>query len=171
MLLNNTEDVSQVLRYACGSKLKSIKWRENRPFMLLDTLNYSVTTNSLQVSGYLRGATINVNNLVHITDIGDFQLENIKRHTDPYKNSKFINSAITIVESKDMNSSEEIVAVADSTLQESLDTENPFDPFASDQTWPTDQEIVDSKNITCKYPPLNFVIDHIFKLKTKPRKS
>lgn len=150
MVINGAEDVSQLLRYACGSKVKSIKWRENRPCMLIDKLNYNSTTSSLQISGYLRGSSLNVNNLVHITDIGDFQLENVCQSADPYRNSKFNNTELTNEGGNDMNQDEHhIIAVPDPSLQESLDTENPFDPFASEQTWPTDQEIQDSKNISC----------------------
>jgi pre-rRNA-processing protein TSR1 len=36
------------------------------------------------VSGYLRGASLNVNNLIHIPDFGDFQLLQVERPDDPY---------------------------------------------------------------------------------------
>jgi hypothetical protein len=36
------------------------------------------------VSGYLRGASMNVNKLVHLKGWGDFQLERIESETDPH---------------------------------------------------------------------------------------
>jgi pre-rRNA-processing protein TSR1 len=36
------------------------------------------------VSGFLRGAAMNVNNLVHIPGVGDFQVKQIDKPADPY---------------------------------------------------------------------------------------
>ena len=36
------------------------------------------------MSGYVRGGTLNVNGLVHIPGVGDFQMKQIDAPTDPY---------------------------------------------------------------------------------------
>jgi len=88
--LDTEEEGQQVVRFIANSKLRIINWREKRPYMLVQKFKFISNPNSqdgtLTVSGYLRGASLNVNNLVHIPDFGDFQLLKITGPLEnPYK--------------------------------------------------------------------------------------
>lgn len=43
---------------------------------------------TLEVTGFLRGVPLNVNNLVHIPGLGDFQMSRIDAAVDVYKMDK-----------------------------------------------------------------------------------
>ncbi|KUF79469.1 Pre-rRNA-processing protein TSR1 [Phytophthora nicotianae] len=68
---------------------KVIHWREARSYMLATTATFVPGTESqnekgeqvgeLQVNGYLRGKPLSVNQLIHITDVGTFQMSRITR--------------------------------------------------------------------------------------------
>eukprot|EP01125_Pyxidicula_operculata_P007229 TRINITY_DN2458_c0_g1_i1.p1 TRINITY_DN2458_c0_g1~~TRINITY_DN2458_c0_g1_i1.p1 ORF type:complete len:796 (-),score=222.33 TRINITY_DN2458_c0_g1_i1:16-2226(-) len=131
----NTE-ASQLLRFLCESKLSTIYWREARPHMLVDKIDFKSYNNgtefgTLQVSGYLRGNSLNPNLVLHITGYGDAQIESIEYGDDPYTQKH---------RKKDMEGSKSVLSSEPEKL-ESLERENPPDPFAAEQTWPTPEEI------------------------------
>lgn len=43
---------------------------------------------TLKITGYLRGASLSVNGLVHLPGIGDFQMSQIDSPPDPYNIDK-----------------------------------------------------------------------------------
>lgn len=46
------------------------------------------TTGTLEVTGFLRGVPLNVNGLVHIPGLGDFQMNRIDAPVDVYRMEK-----------------------------------------------------------------------------------
>lgn len=43
---------------------------------------------TLKITGYLRGAALSVNSLVHLPGLGDFQMSQIDAPFDPFTSSK-----------------------------------------------------------------------------------
>ncbi|XP_041976321.1 pre-rRNA-processing protein TSR1 homolog [Aricia agestis] len=152
MQLDKESDGLNVLRRIGNQKRNIIHHREKRPYMLAE--EYEFTPNPegeegvLKISGYLRGMPLNVNGLLHITGLGDFQMLRIDGHDDPYP----ISSVKENVKSNGMDAEVTKVTVlqeADPQKQQPLICENIPDPMEAEQTWPTDEEIKDA-NIETK---------------------
>lgn len=139
--MDNKQEIVQVIRFLSSTKLKTIAWREVRPYLFADNIQYQEDPSgngTLSVSGFLRGRSINVNNLVHIPNWGDFQLKQIDGVPDPYLLSK---------KGMDMESEQvQTLAVPDPSIQETLVTENEPDLFENEQTWPTHEELLEAEN-------------------------
>ncbi|CAI5746524.1 unnamed protein product [Peronospora destructor] len=109
----------QLLRVLITLSPKVIHWREARSYMLATAAAFVPGTEvqnqqgeqvgELQVNGYLRGKPLSVNQLIHITDVGTFQLSRITRGV------------------------------------EDLRFESEYDPFAAEQTWPTNEELAEAE--------------------------
>ncbi len=83
---------------------------------------------TLKLYGYLRGKNLDVNSLVYLPTMGTFQMSEI--HTLKRTN----------------NRSEEVYELAgqaDPLKQESLDSEAKYDEMNAEQTWPTEQELIE----------------------------
>lgn len=139
--LDTNTDGLNVLRKIGGQKKNILYNKANRPHMFAEKITYKLNTDksdetgTLSVSGYLRGIPLDVNGLVHIPGLGDFQMKQIEAHADPYKLDK--NEPATssnITETR-------IVAKVDPTKQVSLQKENIPDAMDAEQTWPTEEEI------------------------------
>jgi len=139
--LNSSQDASQISRYISSTHQSTLRWREVRPYILSDQIKFLPEPNSekgtLLISGFLRGASIDVNKLVHIPDLGDFQLKQIDLSADPYTKRKDKNS----MELNENSPQTTVLAVADPEIQEDLETENKIDPLANEQSIITDEEI------------------------------
>ena len=48
-----------------------------RGYMLADSLIYDQNNQMLEIKGFLKGSTLNANQLVHLTGFDDFQIEKI----------------------------------------------------------------------------------------------
>ena len=98
-----------------------IHWREMRPYMLADQINYVPETQTLLVEGTNRGQGFNVNHLVHLKTLGDFQLDRIEivpRHDGEMEHF-----------------------LAPNEEQEKLEHQLEPDPMDGEQTWPTEEEV------------------------------
>lgn len=69
----------------------------------------------MQVTGFLRGSNLNVNYLVHIPGIGDFQLKQVDKPSDPYS-TRFKKDSMDTEGSTGMDESQTI-AVPDPAQQ------------------------------------------------------
>jgi len=145
--IDNSQDGGVILRQIANQKQKRIHYRENRPYLLTDKTEFqpdSQEENSLgtlKVSGYLRGKGLSVNGLLHLPGLGDFQMKQIDLPTDPYKIQK-MNKKKT--DSEDMEEDIKVHSIADPSNQETLQTEAEVDPMDGEQTWPTDQELIEA---------------------------
>ncbi|CAH0407921.1 unnamed protein product [Chilo suppressalis] len=153
MQLDKSSDGLNLLRRIGNQKRNVLHHREKRPYLLAEDVEYVADSEgecgTLKISGYLRGMPLNVNGLIHITGLGDFQMSKIDGLDDPHPLSL----------SKENNKSDSMEAevtkvtvlqVADSTKQESLTSENIPDPMDAEQTWPTEEEIEQSQMETKK---------------------
>ncbi len=60
---------------SCG--LESQSWKKQRGYFLADQVEL-VGQNSISISGYLKGACVNANQIVHITGFEDYHIEKIE---------------------------------------------------------------------------------------------
>lgn len=144
MQLDKSSDGLNLLRRIGNQKRNILHHREKRPYMLAEEIEYvpdeEGENGTLKVSGYLRGMPLNVNGLVHITGLGDFQISQIDGHEDPHPLS--LGKENTKPESMEAEITKvTVLQVADPTKQVSLQSENIPDPMEAEQTWPTEEEI------------------------------
>ncbi|CAH2236184.1 pre-rRNA-processing protein TSR1 homolog [Pararge aegeria] len=153
MQLDKSSDGLNVLRRIGNQKQNVIHHREKRPYMLAEEVDYIPDAEgdcgTLKLSGYLRGMPLNVNGLIHITGLGDFQMSRIDGLDDPHP----LNTGKENTKSDTMDAEitqVSVLQVADPAKQESLVTENVPDPMDAEQTWPTEDEIKEANMDTKK---------------------
>ncbi len=76
-----------------GQKKNTLHNKANRPHLYAEAVNFVAngadeSTGTLEVTGFLRGVPLNVNNLVHIPGLGDFQMSRIDAASDLYRMDK-----------------------------------------------------------------------------------
>ncbi|MCL7034744.1 hypothetical protein MKW94_019862 [Papaver nudicaule] len=120
-------------------------WRGQRPYLMADEVDLVVDdqnpgTCTLYLSGYLRARSLSVNQLVHVSGVGDFQLCKVDVLKDPFP----------LIEKKghNMMDSDELPnvkvlhsLVPDPMKQEPLLVENVPDPLGGEQTFPTQEDM------------------------------
>lgn len=147
MQLDKNSDGLNLFRRIGNQKRNVIHHREKRPYMLAEEVEYMLDSEgekgTLKVSGYLRGMPLNVNGLIHITGLGDFQMSQIDSIDDPHpltlgkENSRPDTMDAEVIKVS-------VLQKADPFKQDSLMSENVPNPMDAEQTWPTDQEIEQS---------------------------
>ncbi|KAL3845392.1 hypothetical protein ACJIZ3_002795 [Penstemon smallii] len=123
-------------------------WRNERSYLMgqkVDMIADSCSSGkcTLALTGYLRVHSLSVNQLVHVTGAGDFQLSKIELLKDP--------CTLNVRKGGDFMDSEEIdkaqavrCLTPDPLKQEPLVIENIPDPLAGEQTWPTEAEMAEA---------------------------
>ena len=130
---------------------KDLTFRKCRSYMLVDdfvpvpatldngqVIHGSAPGTDLRVSGYVRGVPLNVNSLVHLTGIGTYRLRRIEHAQDPHPRKIPRNGAAAAT--KKMAASN-ILAVADSSLQDSLVQTAEPDQLMGEQSFISDAEL------------------------------
>lgn len=138
----------QLLRALLTASPKVIHWRDARSYMLATTATFvqgteGASTGELQVTGYVRGKPLSVNQLIHITDVGTFQMSRITRAAVRHVQRGKLDADMkpTPAPAAPLDDLAGDLATADPALQEDLQFEAAYDPFASEQTWPTNEEL------------------------------
>ncbi|CAA7048328.1 unnamed protein product [Microthlaspi erraticum] len=124
-------------------------WRSQRPYIVAHKVGMLVDDESsgkctLLLSGYLRARKLSVNQLVHVSGVGDFQLSKVEVVKDPFplNERKKQNS----MELDDLHDEEVLRSLdPDPTKQEPLVVENTPDPLAGEQTWPNEEEMAEAE--------------------------
>jgi len=134
--VDNNNDAVVLVRSLCNLKRRGSSVRDKRSHMLADKVEFLENpdaggSGTLAVTGYVRGQTLSVNRLVHISGWGDFQLDRIETAAD-------INS---LSSRGDVGMGGTVLAVADPALRQEMDTENEPDMMDGEQTWPTEDEM------------------------------
>ncbi|KMT17059.1 hypothetical protein BVRB_2g041210 isoform A [Beta vulgaris subsp. vulgaris] len=139
------DDLHKFLYLFKDQKLKSPHWRNQRAYVASQKLELrdhdSVSDKcTLCVTGYIRARNLSVNQLVHVSGAGDFQLCKIDILRDPYalnpRKGHDSMDADDVLDLKVISS-----LVPDISKQEPLHVENVPDPLAGEQTWPTEAEM------------------------------
>lgn len=144
MQLDTNAEGLNIMRRIGGQKKNVLPNKTNRPHLFSDKIEIETQSNqlddnvTLKATGFLRGAPLNENSLVHIPGLGDFQMQQIVSAHDGFKLDK---RAETLqVE----------VRVADQQKQTPLQKENIPDAMDAEQTWPTEEEIKAAQQETKK---------------------
>lgn len=146
--LDTEQEATLVIRHMAMQKQKHLTFRERRSYLLAQHVAFEPNEESglvgtLKVSGYVRGQNLDVNKLVHIVGHGDFQMSQVDGPPDPMpmnpKVTKKTPGAEELV--AEMEEDLKVLMKADSSKQESLETEVVPDPMEGEQTWPTDEEL------------------------------
>jgi pre-rRNA-processing protein TSR1 len=62
-------------RSLCEGKPADVKWREGRPWVLAESASWEA--GEFRMTGVVRGAMLSANRLVHLPDLGDFQISKV----------------------------------------------------------------------------------------------
>ncbi|KAI7733822.1 hypothetical protein M8C21_011693 [Ambrosia artemisiifolia] len=101
---------------------------------------------TLLITGYLRARNLSVNQLVHVSGAGDFQLGKIELLKDPCSLS--VKKEGDFMDSDEVNDSQVIkTLLPDLMKQEPLLVENIPDPLEGEQTWPTEAEMAEADRL------------------------
>uniref|UniRef100_A0A3Q2NUP6 Pre-rRNA-processing protein TSR1 homolog n=1 Tax=Fundulus heteroclitus TaxID=8078 RepID=A0A3Q2NUP6_FUNHE len=161
--LDSDQDATLLLRHLGGQRQRKLGFRSRRSHLLAQQVKFTPNNRgegsgggptdlgTLCVSGYVRGRALHADRLVHISGHGDFQLSQIDIPPDPLplhltrptKPEKGRDA-----EMEDGDESEVPVRVlmkADLSTRESLQTEAEVDPMDGEQTWPTEQELLEAE--------------------------
>ncbi|MBA0755018.1 hypothetical protein Gogos_021025 [Gossypium gossypioides] len=130
-------------------RLTTPHWRNQRPYLIAQKVDMVPDDSSpekctLLLTGYMRAHSLSVNQLVHVSGAGDFQLSRIEIMKDPIPlNARKDHNAM---DSDDIQDAEIIRSLApDPSSQEPLLVENVPDPLAGEQTWPTEAEMAEAE--------------------------
>lgn len=130
--LAETHNDIQMIRALSTAPTKPVHWRDMRSYMLADSCTLdqvdSTGCGKLRLTGFIRGKPLSANQLVHIPDVGTFQLGMVEQVANPL-----------LKEIQDKTILRQIIPQPNA--QEDLKYEADVDPFAAEQTWPTEEEL------------------------------
>ncbi|XP_078448299.1 pre-rRNA-processing TSR1-like protein [Wolffia australiana] len=128
--------------------LSSPHWRTQRPYLISHEIDVEPDVGdsgkcSLILSGYVRTHSYSVNQLVHISGAGDFQLSKIEVLKDQFPLNE--RSKPDSMDSDGSHQREVICTLLPDPIKaEPLLVENVPDPLAGEQTWPTEAEMAEA---------------------------
>jgi pre-rRNA-processing protein TSR1 len=78
------DEYKSIIRFICSVSPFSVSLdiRKHRSYMLCEKINFN-SNNEIELSGYIRGNTLNISNYVHITGFGDYLVTNVENDVDP----------------------------------------------------------------------------------------
>lgn len=76
--LCSAQDMIHIMRHVNSKSPRGIKWRDERPYMLAESVLWAEETSDLAIEGVLRGSGLQVNRLVHLPGYGDFRIAKIR---------------------------------------------------------------------------------------------
>ncbi|KAL2630707.1 hypothetical protein R1flu_015393 [Riccia fluitans] len=143
------DDFNQMMRHLAEQRLAEPKWRTQRPYVIAQELTFSATSpdlGALVLSGYVRGRTLSVNQLVHVAGVGDFQFSQIDVIEDPsplrQRRKQTVDGQMVVDVAEERQG---LLSVQpDPENQEPLIVENTPDTLAGEQTWPTEEELAEA---------------------------
>ncbi|GJP72977.1 hypothetical protein CLOP_g3742 [Closterium sp. NIES-67] len=181
--VESAAEMAPVVRHIAEHRPVPPGWRTHRPYLVAHDFDFipgatdvcaaavtkTAPCGTLRVVGYVRGHGINVNQLVHITGVGDFQLAQIDQVLDPCgageqrkgggsrgkdrrKGGEKTHEGMEVEEEGEEEGEVEegeegeeggvrVLARSSAELRDPLVVLNTPDPLAGEQTWPTEEEM------------------------------
>ncbi|XP_065919453.1 pre-rRNA-processing protein TSR1 homolog [Dysidea avara] len=143
--VDTSHDAITLLRLLSSQKRKRhVLCCEQRPHLLVERMEHIINGGDPQdhgtliVSGYLRGRSLSVNNLIQLPNSGVYQMSKIEAPPDPNILRPHRPWEGEMGEGDD---GVKVLEVADPTKQQSLISEATPDPMEGEQTWPTEEEL------------------------------
>lgn len=89
LLLDTQQEAGMLLRHLANQKQRHLAFRDRRAYLFAHAADFvpneeNNLVGTLKISGYVRGQTLNVNNLLHLIGHGDFQMKQIDAPMDPF---------------------------------------------------------------------------------------
>ncbi|MQL84100.1 hypothetical protein Taro_016588 [Colocasia esculenta] len=147
-LADTKEELHKFMWLFKEQHLSAPHWRIQRPYLMSHEMDVEPDVDdsgkcSLILSGYVRAHNFSVNQLVHVSGAGDFQLSKIEVLKDPFPlNEK---RKCDSMESDDSHAGQVIRTLfPDPMKAEPSVAENVPDPLAGEQTWPTEAEMAEA---------------------------
>lgn len=143
--LDEAASRSALVRTLVTTAPKRMAWRDYRAWMVVEDAAFvpqDADHGLLKVQGWIRGAPLSANRLVHIPDFGDFAVDRITYA--PHGTDVDGESEVVMQEANDANAALVPGAVLDERNEEEADdlvSENEPDALANEQTWPTEEEM------------------------------
>ncbi|KRZ24125.1 T-complex protein 1 subunit theta [Trichinella pseudospiralis] len=139
------KDLSLLLKLVANCAKQPLSLQQHHSRIIVESCsiveqNDDLSSCTLKIDGYVRGPPLDVNRLLHIPGWGDFQMGKIEVITDPHPLHRYTSNN-NVIESTTF-------AVADPAKQENLESQAAVDEMNNDQTWPTEEEIVQSQRDT-----------------------
>ncbi|MEQ2169854.1 hypothetical protein GOODEAATRI_029350 [Goodea atripinnis] len=170
-LLDSDQDATLLLRHLGSQRQRKLGFRSRRSHLLAQHVTFTANSpvegtgggltdlGTLCVSGYVRGRALHADRLVHISGHGDFQLSQIDAPPDPLplnltrptKPGKGRDAEMQVGVDRTYQVGDEneapvrVLMKADPSNRESLRAEAEVDPMDGEQTWPTEQELLEAE--------------------------
>ncbi|KAJ1991558.1 ribosome biogenesis protein tsr1 [Dimargaris cristalligena] len=121
---------------------KTVYWREWRPYLIPDKVAFSPGSTAeengtLELTGFLRGASLSANRLIHLPGHGDYQIREIRAAPHPLQRLSAANGM-------DTDPTTQILDTPDAEKRDTLVSENDPDLLQNEQTWPTEEELAEA---------------------------
>eukprot|EP00268_Persea_americana_P033412 TRINITY_DN33098_c0_g1_i1.p1 TRINITY_DN33098_c0_g1~~TRINITY_DN33098_c0_g1_i1.p1 ORF type:complete len:798 (+),score=166.58 TRINITY_DN33098_c0_g1_i1:113-2506(+) len=126
-------------------------WRTHRPYLMAQQVDLVADDGNpgkgtLLLTGYVRARCLSVNQLIHVSGAGDFELSKIDILKDPFPIKE--RKGHDLMDSDESHDVQIIrTLVPDPLKKEPLLIENIPDPLAGEQTWPTEAEMAEADEI------------------------
>jgi pre-rRNA-processing protein TSR1 len=134
-------ECQKAIRLITGCHPKPILWRDRHSYMIPDRVEF-IDSGLLKLTGFIRGAPLSANRLIHLPNLGDFAI------------SKITSCPLRSKDQMMVDTQEHILDTPEDGLRESLVSMNEPDPMDGEQTWPTDEEILEAEMST-------LLLDHL----------
>ena len=128
---DNVSEARSLVRTLVEPTLKGVGWREERARVLVESLDSSGGV--LALTGFVRGANLSADRLLHIPSVGDFQIANI---------SDASTSKLAPTMDVDKTFLDEPSEDADDL--QSTNVPDDEELLLQEQTWPTEEEMQDA---------------------------
>ena len=145
-----TQPASEMTRAIVACTVKEVSWRSIRSTVvgdsleLLDCLPEAPESNRVRVTGYLRGTPLYMHSLIHMLGVNTCTLESVEVGSDP------LTAASRRLKGQGQRGAAPLgdgsegstVYRADPSKQDSLVMESTPDSLMGEQTWPTEEELL-----------------------------
>ncbi|KAI3724622.1 hypothetical protein L2E82_36405 [Cichorium intybus] len=143
------DDLHKFMMLFKEQRLTIPHWRTQRPYIMaqkVDMVADEFGKSTLLITGYVRARNLSVNQLVHVSGAGDFQLGKIELLKDPC--SLNVKKEGDFMDAEEINDSQVMkTLLPDPMKQEPLLVENIPDPLEGEQTWPTEAEMAEADRV------------------------
>ncbi|PVV00007.1 hypothetical protein BB559_000191 [Furculomyces boomerangus] len=149
-------EAAHIVRNIANTLPEPVSWRNKRPYITAESVNFVETTDQnemslendleggnkkdigdLEIIGYVRGANLSANRLIHIPNHGNFQIKSI--YNCPQVSGKAKHGEMDI-ESGFGQADGELISVPDPENQDDLISSNIPDTMNNEQTWPEEND-------------------------------
>lgn len=155
-----------LIRTLATATPKRVAWRDFRAWMVSEGAEFELSPSpsesngdlndlsgeqrgTLKVTGWIRGAPLSAERLIHIPDHGDFEVDRITYAPPPNARTRRTKTSATQADDAmtDVNEVDaelnagDVLQSRDAEFADDLVSENEPDDMANEQTWPTEEEM------------------------------